>query len=70
LQVAVCLVEGADQQRGRLDELLVLLLLLLGREAAADVQTLVVGEDDPSDSVEFLHQLLQKFSAFTSHILL
>jgi hypothetical protein len=37
LQVAVCLVEGANQQGGSLDELFVLLFLLLRRKTAADM---------------------------------
>lgn len=57
MEVAVGLVERADEQRGGLDELFVLLLLLVRGEAAADVEALVVGQNHSSYREELLHYL-------------
>lgn len=70
LQIAIGLVEGADQEGGCLYELLVLLLLLMRWKATTNVQSFIIRKNDPSKDKELLHQFFQKLSAFTSHYII
>jgi hypothetical protein len=70
VQVAFGLADGADQEGGRLDEFLVLLLLLQQRETAADVQSFAVGKDDAPHAEELLQHSPQKVRALACHIII